>query len=385
MTARTGRSRRAPWRVVGVLVSVAIACVALVVVVTADDSAEPDDATARTGDPMPVRIGYVPYWDQRRALDVVWQRPDMFDQVSLVWYSLEPNGRIVLTDDRYTHVNPQAVKDMQARGIRVIPTVTSLRNGRWNADIVQQMLHDPAARRTHIRELVDLAVTKGYDGIDIDYESLSSADRTVYSEFLSDLGRKLHAAGKVLTTAVHPKTSNAGYDERNLAQDYRAIGAAVDQVRVMTYDYSWDTSPPGPVAPARWVEKVVAWTVTQIPRDKVVLGIDLLGYNWSDGHGVTVDHQRAQALSEAYGATIRRSADGSPSFTYRDSTGNRHEVWWEDARSVRVKLRLVSEYGLGGVFFWRLGGEDSNVWPAAQAALENEHTTPRSGSKGGAE
>jgi spore germination protein len=380
MTERTTSNRSTRWRVAGVLLSVAIACVALVVVVSVENSAEPDDA--RTEGTMPTRIGYVPYWDQRRALEVVQQRPEMFDQVSLVWYSLDPNGRIVLTDDKYTHVNPQAVQDMQARGIRVIPTVTSLRNGRWNADIVQQMLRDPAARRTHIRELVDLAVTKGYDGIDIDYESLSREDREVYSKFLAELGDGLHAAGKVLTTAVHPKTSNAGYDERNLAQDYRAIGAAVDQVRVMTYDYSWDTSPPGPVAPARWVEKVIAWTVTQIPRDKVVLGINLLGYDWSGGRGATVDHQHAQALADKYGATIHRSDDGTPWFTYRNSSGDRHEVWYEDARSAGAKLDLVSEYELGGVFFWRLGGEDPTVWPATCAALDDYPTTRRSGTKG---
>jgi spore germination protein len=366
VTRRPHRS----WRTLGVMAPVAIVAVALIAVLTPDDSAEPGGATVRTEGATPVRIGYVPYWDQRRALDVVWQHPDMFDEVSPVWYSLEPNGRIVLADDTYTHVNPQAVRAMQDRGIRVIPTVTSLRNGHWNADIAQQMLHDPVARRTHIRELVELAVTNGYDGVDIDYESLSSEDRDVYSRFLTKLGRKLHAAGKVLTASVHPKVSNAGYDERNLAQDYRAIGAAVDEVRVMTYDYSWDTSPPGPVAPAQWVERVIAWTVTQIPPEKVILGIDLLGYNWTGGRGVTVGHQRAQILAESHGATIRRADDGSPWFTYRDSSGNRHEVWWEDAKSVRVKLPLVAEYGLGGVYFWRLGGEDSNVWPAARAALQ---------------
>jgi spore germination protein len=382
MTDRTTWNRRTRWHAVGALASVAIACMA-VVVVTADDTAEPDGAP-RTEESMPTRIGYVPYWDQRRALEVVRQQPDMFDQVSVVWYSLDPSGRIVLTDDTYTHVNPQAVREMQTHGIQVIPTVTSLRNGRWNADIVQRMLHDPAARRTHIRELVDLAVTKGYDGIDIDYEDLSGEDRTAYTRFLTELGDELHAEGKLLATAVHPKTSNAGYDERNLAQDYQAIGAAVDQVRVMTYDYSWDTSPPGPVAPAAWVEKVIAWTVTQIPRRKVVLGIDLMGYDWSGGRGVTVGHRHAQALADKHAATVHRSDDGTPWFTYRDSSGDRHEVWFEDARSASAKLELVSEYDLGGIFFWRLGGEDSNVWPATRAALANDPMTPRSGTKGGA-
>jgi spore germination protein len=363
------RERRGLWGAVGVMLSVAVVAVALIAIPYSDDSAETDGVAARTNE-TPVRIGYVPYWDQRRALDVVWAHPDMFDEVSPVWYSLKPNGRIVLADDRYTHVNLQAVRAMQDRGIRVIPTVTSLRNGHWRANLVREMLHDPAAMRTHIRELVELAVTKGYDGIDIDYESLRGEDRNVYSTFLTRLGKKLHAEGKVLTTSVHPKVSNAGYDERNVAQNFRVIGAAADQVRVMSYDYSWDTSPPGPVAPARWVERVIAWTVTQIPPEKVVLGIDLLGYNWSGGRGVTIAHQRAQSLAEDHGATIRRSPDESPSYTYRDASGDRHEVWWEDARSVRSKLPLVAEYELGGVFFWRLGGEDPNVWPTARAVLQ---------------
>jgi spore germination protein len=70
--------------------------------------------------------------------------------------------------------------------------------------------------------------------------------------------------------------SDAGDDGRNAAQDFRAIGVAVDEVRVMTYDYSWDTSPPGPIAPADWVREVIAWTVTEIPRHKVVLCVVLL-------------------------------------------------------------------------------------------------------------
>jgi spore germination protein YaaH len=44
-------------------------------------------------------------------------------------------------------------------------------------------------------------------------------------------------------------------------------------------------------------------------------------------------------------------------------------VWYEDTRSVRAKLALVSEYGLGGAFFWRLGGEDSNIWPTVREVL----------------
>jgi spore germination protein YaaH len=347
-----------------VIVALPLAGLALALVASSQERDGPPGRVA-----PPTRIGYVPYWDQQRAFDVVRRHPDLFDEVSPVWYSLEPTGQVVLADAEHTTVDRATVRELQEQGIKVIPTVTNLRDGDWAPGFVGDMLRDRTAVRAHIRALVDLAVREGYDGIDIDYESLRAEDRTAFSTFLGELGEALRAEDRVLTAAVHPKTSDEGDGEHNLAQDYRAIGAAVDQVRVMTYDHSWETSPPGPVAPAGWVEEVIAWTVTQIPAEQVILGIVLLGYDWADGRGTTVDFQQAQATARRQSAAIQRSADGSPWFRYRDSSGADHEVWYEDVTSVRAKLDLVSRYGLGGAFCWRLGGEDPEVWPILRDQL----------------
>lgn len=365
LPTRPALPTRRPYRRTARLGAAAFAVVAaaLVTVLNVFPPAPPHTGPDGAVPPAPLRIGYVPYWDQERGFEVVRQRPDLFDGVSPVWYSLEPDGEVVLADPEHTTVDPAMVDWMQARGIRVLPTVTSLRGGEWSPDLVSDMLHDRTAMRTHIRELVRSAVQNGYDGIDIDYESLRAQDREPFTTFLRQLGHALRAEGKLLTAAVHPKITEAGYDDRNLAQDYAAIGTAVDQVRLMSYDYSWETSDPGPVAPAGWVEDVVAYTVSQIPAEKVILGVVLLGYDWSQGRGSTVDHERAQELARAHGATVRRSADGTPWFRYEDPSGAAHEVWYEDAVSVRAKVDLVARYGLGGAFCWRLGGEDPEVWP----------------------
>lgn len=42
----------------------------------------------------------------------------------------------------------------------------------------------------------------------------------------------------------------------------------------------------------------------------------------------------------------------SPFFNYIDENGRQHEVWFEDARSIRAKLALVPEYGLRGAGYW---------------------------------
>lgn len=314
-------------------------------------------------------IGYVPYWDQRRGFDVVRERPDLFDEISPVWYSLEPDGEVVLADPRHTTIDRAMVNVLQDNGIEVIPTVTSLRDGRWQPELVREMLHDPDAVRNHVRQLVDLAIAEGYDGIDIDYEDLRAADRGAFSSFVTDLGAALHAEDLLLTVAVHAKASEEGYDERNRAQDYRAIGRAADQVRLMTYDYSWGTSPPGPLAPAYWVEEVIEWAVTQIPPEKIVLGIALVGYDWVGESGDSIVYDDALETKRAHDATIQRADDYSPWFRYQDPRGTTREVWFEDAASVAVKLDLVDRYGLAGTFFWRLGGEDPRVWQTVRDRL----------------
>lgn len=355
-----------------VLGAVLLALVGLVLAMSVHSREQVGQVEARPTEAVPKRIAYVPYWDQRRGFEVARQNRDLFEVISPVWYSLDSSGAVVLADDEHTRIDRKAVRFLQDHAIQVIPSVTNLRDGEWAPDLVREMLHDRDARRDHVARLVELVVREGYDGIEIDYEHLRADDRDVFTTFIEDLAGAMHAEGKVLTVALHPKTSEEGVDERNEAQDFQAIGAAADQVRMMTYDYSWEESPPGPVAPAGWVEEVIAWTVTQVPAHKITLGIVLLGYDWVGGVGSTVDYEQAMSRAESHGATVRRGDDGSPWFTYQGGSGNEHEVWFEDAESVRPKLDLVTDYGLGGVFFWRLGGEDPDVWPVLRSVTSSD-------------
>jgi spore germination protein YaaH len=313
-------------------------------------------------------VGYVPYWDQNRGFASVTSNVRMFDEVSPFWYAPDRNGDVVRADPDHTKIDTGTVRMLRERGVRVLPTVTNIGDD-IPPDVVSELLHDPAATRRHVRALLELAVSGGYDGIDLDYESLRAGDRDVYSAFVRELARALHGGGKLLSVAVHPKLSDAGYDERNQAQDFRAIGAVADEVRVMAYDYHWADSPPGAVAPAGWVDEVIAWTVTQIPAAKVVLGAVLLGYDWVGRTGSTVDDRTALRLAAEHHAMVRRADDQSPWFRYADADGHQHTVWWEDARSLTGKLAVAAKYRLGGVFLWRLGGEDRAVWAELRAWL----------------
>lgn len=52
----------------------------------------------------------------------------------------------------------------------------------------------------------------------------------------------------------------------------------------------------------------------------------------------------------------------SPHYNYIDDNGREHVVWFEDARSVEAKYKLVNEYGLMGVSYWVLAQPFQPNW-----------------------
>ena len=53
-----------------------------------------------------------------------------------------------------------------------------------------------------------------------------------------------------------------------------------------------------------------------------------------------------------------------------------HEVWFENGPSVEVKVQLAREAGFGGVTFWRLGGEDPEVWERVRKFISTPSAQP---------
>jgi len=210
-----------------------------------------------------------------------------------------------------------------------------------------------------------------------DYESLDGRDdRQAFSIFVRQLAEALHAHGRLLSVTVHPKTSKPGDWDGPIAQDWATIGAAVDRFRVMTYGYHWSMGAPGPIAPRWWMEDVLAYATSVVPPNRVYVGLHFYGHDWSGPSGGSVVWEDAQALIDAYGAVPRWQdtdawgrAVAEPWFSYTDSLGQPHEVWYVDTASVAARLELVQQYGLGGIVIWRLGGEDPGNWATIATTL----------------
>ena len=120
------------------------------------------------------------------------------------------------------------------------------------------------------------------------------------------------------------------------------------------------SGPPMAVAPIHQVRKVVEYALTEIPAEKIDLGIPNYGYNWPLPYerGVTkaaaIGNVQAVRIAVEQGAEIMfDSLAESPYFQYT-SEGIEHEVWFEDVRSLQAKFNLIKEYGLRGCGYWQI-------------------------------
>lgn len=240
-------------------------------------------------------------------------------------------------------------------------TVTNIgANGGFQSDIAHALLTDPAVTERFVESILQALRQRKYYGLNLNFEYLYPFDREAYNDFLRRISETLHPLGYYLSSAIAPKTSD---DQQGLiysAHDYAAHGKYCDRVVIMTYEWGYTYSPPRAVSPVDRIREVLDYAVTRIPPGKILMGFSNYGYNWrlpwKQGEAAQVISNSAAAqLAASVFAEIHFDKNAEASyFNYTDPTGIRREVWFEDARSITARLRLVNEYGLAGISYWTL-------------------------------
>ena len=114
------------------------------------------------------------------------------------------------------------------------------------------------------------------------------------------------------------------------------------------------------VAPITQIRKVVEYAVTEIPVEKINIGIPNYGYDWPLPFEMGVTKAKTIGNVEAVRLAIEQGVDimydeveQSPFFRYFQD-GIEHEVWFEDVRSLQAKFDLIKEFNLRGAGYWHI-------------------------------
>ena len=272
-------------------------------------------------------------------------------------------GLLPLEDDALL----AAARQHWTRPVMHLSTLTE--SGQFDTQRAQLVLTDEAVQDRLVEEVFQTILRRGYAGLDVDFEYLPGDLASAYAEFLTRLRRMLHPQGLFLWAALAPKTSAGQQGLLYEGHDYAAVGLAADAVLLMTYEWGYTYGPPMAVAPILNVRAVLDYAVTEIPPEKILLGVPNYGYDWplpfvqGVPRAQSISNQRAIELAVEHRIAIQYDETAqSPFFHYTDESGTVHEVWFEDARSMSAKLRLIAEYGFPGAGFWNLMRPFSQTW-----------------------
>ena len=253
------------------------------------------------------------------------------------------------------------VEAARANAVAPLLTVTNLgESGGFSGEIAHAVFTDRQVQDRFFENLFSALHQKPYYGVNFNIEYVFPYDRDSYSQFLRRASEALHAQGYFLSTAIAPKESASQEGILYSAHDYEAHGRWADRVIIMTYEWGYTYSAPQAVSPVNRVRRVLEYAVTQIPAGKILMGFSNYGYSWNlpwrQGDAAKViSNSAAMNLAVSVGAELKfdQSAQ-APFFSYTDSAGQRHAVWFEDVRSVQARLQLVKEFGLAGISIWTI-------------------------------
>ncbi len=304
---------------------------------------------------IPVRInGYAyPYINSW----VLEQTLPYLTELSVFSYGFTPEGELIppvlsvdfMIEAAYRH------------GTLPILTLTPFgADGQFNNYLIHSVVQSPEAVDNLILNLKSVAEEKGYAGVDVDFEYILAEDRDAFTDFVAKIAQGLHEIGRQVSVALAPKQSAGQKGLLYEGKDYGGLGAAADYVLLMTYEWGYTYGPPMAVAPIFQVRKVLDYAVTEIPTDKIRLGIPNYGYDWKLPFERGVTKARTIGNVEAVQIAIEKNAEiffderaMSPYFHYWEN-GEEHEVWFEDVRSMQAKFELIKEYGLNGAGYWQI-------------------------------
>lgn len=301
-------------------------------------------------------------WDQVTANDndTVSKRIPVegLDVLCPTWFQITDTSGNVADIGSIEYVNWA-----KAQGYDVWGLVTNS----FNSSLTTSVLSNPTSRANVINQLISYAKKYNLDGINIDFEGVSSSDGDIYLTFIKEATQAFKANN--LVTSVDTFVPAPWTTQYKLAE----VAQVVDYVIIMAYDEHYRTSPTsGSTASYTWVKKYMDEAISKVDKNKLIMGVPFYTRLWSeqtqaDGSIVVVDSV-AKTMDEVKQIISSRNLtpvwiDSAKQYyvEYRENNLT-YKLWIEDATSIEERMKLSRTYDLKGVAMWKRGYESSDIW-----------------------
>lgn len=260
------------------------------------------------------------------------------------------------------------VKKAHARGLQVWGVLDDFNYNNENGGgiDVYSILSSTTKRQRLAQNITDTALNLGMDGINLDFERVSSDTGVHYVQFLRELSVLCRSNNLVLSIDNYVPFHFNDYYRLDIQ------GQVADYVIIMGYDEHWHGSgDPGSVASIDYVSNGLDKTLENVPANKVINALPFYTILWkTEGSTVTDSYltlnNTAAFLSHIKGEIVWDETTCQNYAEWTDGNIN-YQIWLEDAESIMVKLNVMRAKDIGGVAVWRLGYETPEIWELINA------------------
>jgi spore germination protein len=195
--------------------------------------------------------------------DVLQKTLPYLTYLSIFSHQVRPDGSLApLTDT-------PLIEAARAAGVAPMMVITNIEEGAsFSGELAHEILTSTQVQDTLLNNVLSTLRAKNYYGLDVDFEYIFPEDRENYNNFMRRVSAALRPEGYILTVALAPKISA---DQRGVlyeAHDYPVMGALVDHVILMTYEWGYTYGPAMAVSPINQVRRVLQYAVTANPVRK---------------------------------------------------------------------------------------------------------------------
>ncbi len=274
--------------------------------------------------------------------------------LSVFNYVVTSNGELNEVDDMDI-IN--LAKSYGVAPIMVLSNVTEA--GNIDREMLHYILNNPDFRNNLTDNILNVLRTKGYYGINIDTPYIMTEDRQLYFNFISEITERLHSEGFKVFVTITPNSFELEAGTTYEAVDYSPLGQITDGIMILSYSWGYTSEIPVESIPFYILVLLLEYVLTQIPAEKIMIGISSIGYIWQLPYmpGVStansISNTNAVQLASDVGAVINYNPNNLSSYFYVTDTDN-YLVYFHDVRGVDTSLRVVTEHGLMGIGIWNI-------------------------------
>lgn len=296
---------------------------------------------------------WMPWWDTEAGMQIFEEHSSELVEISPYWFVLSSNQQFLET----TTVEKQAFYDKTKTlntDIKILPMISTELYGESFNGFVKDNTKLTLFTKTLVESLLNYRV----QGLDLDFENLDSSNKEAFSKLVILLSEELHKNNLELSVTISGRTLA---EDKAHAYDLALIGKHADQVRLMIYDKHGEFTEPGAISPNTWFEEVLEYKLSQLPKEKVVVGLPTYGYFWGyDKSFKSLTFNQVSNYSDVRNFNVIRDGD-SGELVYSDS----NEIGWvSDSQSIKRKIEISKRWGLYRFIFWSINGMDPEIFSA---------------------